>query len=108
MAVVRLTAPWRGGMRECNCAECRQLQSGEARARGRRKAHQRLPADVRQQLVDEIDKARPFRTVLRDLGLTSNQVFGLAKTDEEWSRALETALTASRGGLPWLCLPRVR
>jgi hypothetical protein len=54
---------------------------------------------VRQQLVDEIDKARPFRTVLRDLGLTSNQVFGLAKTDEEWSRALETALTASRGGL---------
>jgi hypothetical protein len=51
---------------------------------------------VRQQLLDEIDKARPFRTVLRDPGLTSNQVFGLAKTDEEWSRALETALTATR------------
>jgi hypothetical protein len=30
------------------------------------------------------------------LGLTSNQVFGLAKTDEEWSTTLEAALTASR------------
>jgi hypothetical protein len=86
-------ARWNAG---CSCAECRQLQSGEARARGRRKVQQRLPSDVRQQLLDEIDKARPFRTVLRDPGLTSNQVFGLAKTDEEWSRALETALTATR------------
>jgi hypothetical protein len=27
---------------------------------------------------------------------TSNQVFGLARADEEWSTALEAALTASR------------
>ena len=27
---------------------------------------------------------------------TSNQVFGLAKTDEEWAATLETALTATR------------
>jgi hypothetical protein len=34
--------------------------------------------------------------VLRDLGLTSNQVWGLTKTDQEWSEQLETALTAAR------------
>ena len=80
----------------CSCAECRQLQSGEARARGRRKAQQRLPADVRQQLLDAIYRGRPFRSVLRELELTPNQVWGLTKTDETWSTALETALTATR------------
>ena len=34
--------------------------------------------------------------MLRDLGLTSNQVWGLAKTDREWSEKLETALNAAR------------
>jgi hypothetical protein len=34
--------------------------------------------------------------VLRDLGLTSNQVWGLTKTDEEWSEKLEAALTTTR------------
>jgi hypothetical protein len=34
--------------------------------------------------------------VLRDLNLTPNQVWGLTKTDEEWSIALEAALTATR------------
>jgi hypothetical protein len=52
--------------------------------------------EVRRQLLDGIYAGQPFRTVLRDLGLTSNQVFGLAKTDEEWSTTLEAALTASR------------
>jgi hypothetical protein len=51
---------------------------------------------VRRQLLDGIYAGQPFRPVLRDLGLTSNQVFGLAKTDEEWSTTLEAALTASR------------
>jgi hypothetical protein len=37
-----------------------------------------------------------FRPTLGDLGLTSNQVWGLTKTDEDWSAALETALRASR------------
>jgi hypothetical protein len=55
-----------------------------------------LPVDTRQQLLDAICSGRPFRTVLRDLGITSNQVFGLAKTNEEWSTVLEAALTASR------------
>jgi hypothetical protein len=31
-----------------------------------------------------------------NFGLTSNQVFGLAKTDPEWSEMLDTALTATR------------
>ena len=56
-------------------------------------AQGRLPADVRQQLLDAIYGGQPFRRVLRDLGLTSNQVWGLTKTDQEW---LESALTATR------------
>ena len=51
---------------------------------------------MRQQLLDAIYGGQPFRTVLRDLGLTSNQVWGLTKTDQEWSSALEAALMASR------------
>jgi hypothetical protein len=39
---------------------------------------------------------QPFRAVLRDLGLTSNQAWGLAKTDREWSEKVEAALTATR------------
>jgi hypothetical protein len=38
----------------------------------------------------------PFREALRDLGLTSNQVWGLTMTDEEWSTALDAALTTTR------------
>jgi hypothetical protein len=86
-------ARWNAG---CSCAECRRLQSGEARARGRRTAQQRLPADVRQQLLDAIHGGRPFRSVLRELDLTPNQVWGLTKTDKDWSTALEAALTATR------------
>ena len=51
---------------------------------------------MRQQLLDAIYAGQPFRTVLRDLDLTSNQVFGLTRTDDEWSTKLEAALTASR------------
>jgi hypothetical protein len=80
----------------CDCEQCREAQNDAARARFRRKAQQRLPTDVRQQLLDGIYSGQPFRTVLRDLGLTSNQVWGLAKTDQEWSKKLETALTTAR------------
>ena len=34
--------------------------------------------------------------MVRDLGLTSQQVWGLTKTDQGWSTALEAALTAAR------------
>ncbi len=51
---------------------------------------------MRQRLLDAIHSGQPFRTVRRELGLTSNQVWGLTKTDDGWSAALEAALTATR------------
>jgi hypothetical protein len=84
---------WNAG---CSCTRCRQFQSETARARGRSRAQQRLPVEMRQRLLDAIYEGQPFRTVLRDLGMTSNQVWGLTKTDQEWSEKLETALTAVR------------
>ena len=38
----------------CDCDQCRQAQNDAARARFRRKAQERLPAEVRQQLLDAI------------------------------------------------------
>ena len=55
-----------------------------------------LPVEVRKQFLEAIYSGQPFRTVLRELDLTSNQVWGLTKTDEEWSTALEAAITATR------------
>jgi hypothetical protein len=68
----------------------------EARVRGRSRAQARLPVETRQQLLDAIYRGKPFRQSLRDLGLTSNQVWGLTKTDDKWSEKLEAALTANR------------
>jgi hypothetical protein len=51
---------------------------------------------VRQHLLNGIYAGQPFRTVLRDLDLTPNQVWGLTTTDQEWSAALEAALTVTR------------
>jgi hypothetical protein len=48
---------------------------------------------VRQQLLDWIYAGEPSRSVVRDLRLTPNQVWGLTKTDERWSAAVEAALT---------------
>jgi hypothetical protein len=72
------------------------VKTDAARLRGRARAKTRLPDEVRQQLLDAIYDGQPFRTALRDLGLTSNQVWGLTKTDHEWSEKLEAALTATR------------
>ena len=47
-------------------------------------------------MLNAIYAGQPFRTVLRDLRLTSNQVWGLTKTDQEWSAVLEAVLTATR------------
>jgi hypothetical protein len=41
-------------------------------------------------------RASRFGRVLRDLGLTSNQVWGLTKTEVGWSTALESALLETR------------
>jgi hypothetical protein len=69
----------------------------ERRSEGRRRARAqtRVPADMRQQPLDAIYAGQPFRTVLGDLGLTSNQVWGLTKTDDWWA-ALDATLTATR------------
>jgi hypothetical protein len=86
-------AGWHTG---CRCDLCRRGHSDDQRARGRARAQKRLPVELRQQLLDAIYDRKPFRTVLRDLGLTSNQIWGLTKTDEEWSEALDAALAATR------------
>jgi hypothetical protein len=49
-----------------------------------------------QQLLNAIYAGQPFRSVLRDLGLKPKQVWGLTKTDGEWSIALDGALTTAR------------
>jgi hypothetical protein len=84
---------WNAG---CSCADCRKFQSEDAKARGRRRAQERLPTEVRQQLLDAIYARQPFRNAVRDLGLSANQVWGLTKTDEAWSAMLDAALTATR------------
>jgi hypothetical protein len=38
----------------------------------RRRAQERLPVELRKQLLNAIYSGKPFRTVLRELGLTSN------------------------------------
>jgi hypothetical protein len=86
-------ARWSHG---CGCPQCRQAQNDTGRAYGRAGAQDRLPVEVRQRLLDGIYAGRSFRTILRDLGLTPNQVWGLTKSDEQWAGALETALTATR------------
>jgi hypothetical protein len=43
---------------------------------GRARAQTRLPPDLRRQLLDAIYAGKPFRTTIRDLGLTPNQVWG--------------------------------
>jgi hypothetical protein len=62
----------------------------------RARAQKRLPAELRQQLLDRIYEGQLFRAVLRDQKLTPNEVWGLTKTDEQWSGALEEALAATR------------
>jgi hypothetical protein len=80
----------------CDCDECREAQNDASRTRRRVRAQTRLPVEMRQQLLDAIYAGQPFRTVLDDLGLTPNRVWGLAKTDDDWSAALEATLTATR------------
>ena len=87
------SAGWHTG---CRCTQCRAAHAETQKAFGRARAQKRLPIELRPQLLDAIYAGQSFRTTLQDLGLTPNQVWGLTKTDEGWSTALEAALTASR------------
>jgi hypothetical protein len=80
----------------CGCDPCRLAMTAATRARGRARSQKRLPVEVRRQLLDGIYAGKPFRQIVRDLGLSFNQVCGLTKTDEEWSEQLEAALMAAR------------
>jgi hypothetical protein len=86
-------AGWHSG---CHCDPCRRAHSDRQRAFGRANAQKRLPVELRQQLLEAIYAGQPLRTALRDLELTSNQVWGLSRTDQERSEKLDAALTAAR------------
>jgi hypothetical protein len=90
------TAPSPRRLEGCDCDRCREAQNDAAKARFRRRAQTRLPIEVRNQFLDAIYAGKPFKTAIREFGLTSNQVWGLTKSDEEWSTALDAALTATR------------
>jgi hypothetical protein len=86
-------ARWSHG---CDCVQCRQAHSDTLRAHRRASAQKLLPAEMRQQLLEAIYSGQPFRPTVRDLGLTPNQVWGLARTDDVWSAALDGALMSAR------------
>jgi hypothetical protein len=86
-------ARWKSG---CRCSPCREAHADAQRSGRRARAQARLPAKVRRRLLEGIYAGIPFRAAVRELGLTSQQVWGLTKTDQEWSTALEAALTAAR------------
>jgi hypothetical protein len=65
----------------CDCDRCSTAQNDAAKARFRRRAQARLPIEVRKQFLDAIYAGKPFKAAIRDFGLTSNQVWGLTKTD---------------------------
>ena len=71
-----------GGLRAATAASAGKHRTTRPGERERARAQQRLPVKMRQQLLDAIYDGQSFRTVLRDLGLTSNQVWGLTKPDQ--------------------------
>ena len=83
-------------LEECDCDRCRTAQNDAAKARFRRRAQARLPIEVRKQFLDAIYAGKPFKIAIRDFGLTSNQVWGLTRSDAEWSEKLDGALTVAR------------
>jgi hypothetical protein len=72
----RVTRPAKAGTTPAVIAsECRRAHSDTQRTWGRARAQDRLPTDVRQQLLNAIYDGMPFRQAVRDLDLTPNQVW---------------------------------
>jgi hypothetical protein len=61
-------------------AKCKAMPPGHAVGAKHKSG---CPPEVRQRLLDAIYAGQSFRRALGDLGLTSNQIWGLTKTDEE-------------------------
>ena len=57
---------------QCVSTLASRLGIGPRRSRGT----ERLPLELRRQFLDALYAGRQFRTILHDLGLTSNQVWG--------------------------------
>jgi hypothetical protein len=87
------SAGWHTG---CRCTPVPPSTQRHTESIWQARAQKRLPAEVRQQLLDAIYAGQSFRSVLGDLNLTPNQVWGMARVDREWSVAIESALMATR------------
>jgi hypothetical protein len=99
----RELAPAVGGViARCPCSSW-EIEIPLAAARNRARAQKRLPVDVRQQLLDAIYAGQPFRTALRDLDLTPNQVWGSARS---LSWRCQTEISSSHTGSPRASRPR--
>jgi hypothetical protein len=92
-AVHGTSARWHAG---CHCPVPAGTQRHQASLENKPQHGSGSPSRSWQQLLDGVYGRRPFRTVIRDLELTPNQLWGLTKTDQEWSEKLEAALTATR------------
>ena len=67
------------GIAALNAAYSKRRSQG---TRTTQSARARLQVEKRRQLLEVIYGGKPFRAVLADLSLTSNQVWGLTETDE--------------------------
>jgi hypothetical protein len=95
-AIADTTAPLRDGMRDVvapDAADSRARQRGPVGEHGRNSGY--LSRYGNSSSTRSMRASRSGRCS-GDLGLTSNQVWGLTKTDLEWSEKLDTALNAAR------------
>jgi hypothetical protein len=90
-------AGWHTG---CRCDLCSRAHADDQRTRGRAWAQQRLPVQVRQQLLDAIYSGQPFRTALRDLGLTSKSGVGAHQDRPGMVRATGCSTDGKSPGRP--------
>jgi hypothetical protein len=80
------TARWIRAVAALGAVRCKAMPPGHAIGAGR------LSLEVRQRLLDAIYAGQSFRRVLVDLGLTSNQIWGLTKNRQRMVREAEAAV----------------